>query len=318
VLIVTESGVDVASYTIGPQADAGTAAWTLWSDMQLHQNASFPVVSAAGSIRYSYRAQFPMVIRRQNLPEMAIHSTWEEPISLPDVFDLATAQAQGDAALLRSVLTPPRVVARTRTPGIHPGQGLTLVEPARHLNSTFLVESVSWGDRNNRLFYTVTMVEGATVVRNWKDYYKGLGAGSGSGSVGSPGAFVVLPASPGRASYPLGGSMFAGVRSLSGPAKVSVGGNRVQLDTVAIGGASVTAVATCRVAHAGITVIPVIVDVSHGNTVIGTGAAITTVTPTTVVFTVTPAAGVSFCELWLLPSAIGQDVFGSGYLEMGR
>ncbi len=319
-IVVVNDGASHTEFTIGPQSAALTQSWTYWeSDGCLHQLSSEPVVSAIGTITYSYRATFPMTIRLSDPTEMTAHGTWEAIVTYPDVFDLVTATALGQSALDRAIVTPRTVVGTTRTAGLHPGQGLTLVKPTRNLNNTFLVDTVEWTDPEGVIFYTVTMVEGATVTPNFRDDYKAVFAGTGSVGAASatPGSFTVVPASPSRASYPLGGSLFAGLRS-AGPSLTRGLGGQVQLDAVALAGASVTAVVTCRAAQAGVGVIPKIVDVTHGNTVVGTGASVTSVTPVTVVFAVTPGAGVCFYELWLLPSAAAQDVFGFGYLETGR
>src|ERR1019366_53951 len=96
------------------------------------------VVSAAGTIQYSYTAQFPMTIHCDNVTEMGLHGTWEDVREYLDVFDLATATALGNAEVAISSIVPKRVIGVTRTPGFHPGQSLSLVIPNRNLNSTYL------------------------------------------------------------------------------------------------------------------------------------------------------------------------------------
>lgn len=257
----------------------------------------------------------PLTLRVADAAEMAAHGTWEAPVKYTDVLDEATATILATAELAKRIPQSRTVIGTTLTPGWQVGQSITLTVPARNLSGPFVVDNLeTFAGGGGLVVYRVTMRTGTQATVNWRNTYASW-SGGGTSSTSAP-SIIVTPAVAGRASYPLGGSMFAGVQS-SGPTLVRGLGGQVQLDSVALAGASVTAVVTCRAFDAGVGVTPKIVDVTH-SAVVGTGALVTSVTPVTVVFPVTPGAGECFYELHFLPSVADADVAGTGYLEVGR
>lgn len=266
---------------------------------------------------YSDGTATPAVATADDAGEQASYGIYETAIRADGPFDSATAQDIADAYLAKFLVRPRTISFVTLEQGARAGQTLSVNLAARSLVADFLITEVEYWDwQGKELFHKITAVEGGTLTASWKDQLGTWGGGSGSGLVSIGGG--VVTSQVGRASYPLGGSMFAGQQS-AGPSVINaVSYQDVMLDTAAIGaGTSVTAVVTCRAATAGAKVTPQIYNVTTA-AVAGTGSQVTGVTPTTVAFTITVAAGQNTYRLRMTPDTANIDVFTQGYLEVGR
>jgi hypothetical protein len=265
-------------------------------------------------LTYNDGSSTPQVATAEDAGEIAANGIWEKAFSVTNVIDATAAAGLAAAYLVASLIVPKTVKFTTRTSGARPGMTININMPARNINNDFLITEVeTWDEDGINVVYRVTCVEGAKIPALWLDTYRSWsGTGSGVAAVGGGGVIAVV----GRASYPLGGSDFAGVQGTSGVALQAAGAVPVQLDTTALGAASVTAVVTCKATGAnGVT--PEIWNISD-NTLVGSGTIVTGATPTTRIFTITPTAGQKYYVLKLMPNATGSDVYGYGYLEVGR
>lgn len=296
------------------------SAW--WFETATNTLHSSGVVATGNYVEISYTGQFPDTVTAQNSGEIAAHGIWETIITAPDVFDAAVAAALAQAYLDQSLVTSRHLsTSRLRIPSLlvqymfAPGQELTVILPSRHLNTIFVISDVQAYEEEGQLLYDIEADEGDTVAGSWRDTYKEWSGGGGGGTSASSGGFS--PSSVGRWAYPLGGSGIAAQQSgtptwVDTPSFIDV-----QLNSVAIGASTVTAVVMLRAMSGGVSVTARIQDVTN-NVTAGTSSVVTSTSWAVVLIPVTVSVGEAFYRLQLLPSVANEDVFGTGYVEIGR
>lgn len=257
----------------------------------------------------------PAVATANDSAAQTARGLYEAVIRSDAVLDASTASAIATAELTRRVYAPKTLTFSTLTTGARAGQTISVSLSARGLSGDFLIQEVKTRDLDGGHFlHEITAVQGGKMTTTWKDTYK-TWAGSGGSAIASVGGTVTITV--GRVVYPLGGSATAGVRS-AGPSVTNAHGYLdVQVDGTALAGASVTAVVQARALSAGVTVTPQVYNVTT-SAVAGTGTAVTGTSWGTVTFAVTLAAGMNTYRLRLTPGTANVDVFGLGYLEVGR
>jgi hypothetical protein len=146
--------------------------------------------AAAAAIAFPYTAQFPMLIRVEDLDLVTeLGGFIEHLVREPGIFhyDEALAVAEG---YLAQVTTPRREVRyRTLTPGLVPGQTQTITIANRSLDGSFLITDVETRMQDPLLVYGVTAHEGPLFhgMADWRETYKqwALVAGATAGAPGS-------------------------------------------------------------------------------------------------------------------------------------
>jgi hypothetical protein len=146
--------------------------------------------AAAAVIVFPYQAQFPMLIRVEDLDLVTeLGGFIEHLVREPGIFhyDEAVAVAEG---YLAQVTTPRREVHyRTLTPGLVPGQTQAITIANRSLDGSFLITDVETRMQDPLLVYAVTAHEGPLFhgMADWRETYKQWALVTGS-TAGSPGS----------------------------------------------------------------------------------------------------------------------------------
>ena len=266
----------------------------------------------ANSVHVLYNHDLTRVNANNGGPASAL---WEILVRAPDVEDAAAAADLAAALLAESLPVPKVVLYPTHDKGLAPGQIQTINLPTRNVNNTFLIAEIVAVDVGfvDRLERTVTAIEGSVYQPGWRDVYQQWGGGGAPTVVSGGGASAA-----GRRVYFLGGSAISWVQS-SGPDWIPIDadtggdpGHQVTIDTVAIGGTTVTVTVRMR-ARSG-TVTARLRNVSDGTTA-GTSTAVNSTTFQTVTFSAALTAGSKIYRLELLPSLANVDVNAIAHAE---
>lgn len=291
----------------------------------VRQKASDTVLGVNDDLHCWFQVQFPITVTG----EVAAAATDpdEDIYEIADLYDVDAGQAVADALVADRSAQPKEVEIDTRYDGLAPGQTITLAFPKRNIASaSYLITGLTArmdGRRattgSNFLLYTATCAEGATVTRNWRDYWRGLGGGgSATQSVtlslvaGGGGAST---SSPYKIPFELGGSgKFSVVPS--GTAFVDVIDWRdIPLDGTVLADVPCRVRVWGRVTTGGETVTPRLYDQTTGAAV-ATGTAISATTDTEQTFLVTLNAGLKNYRLQAQPGGGAQEVYLRGRLEL--
>lgn len=253
---------------------------------------------------------------------------YDEIVSAPDVETSAQATLIADAVLAQKAISPKTITIVTTVDGYLPGQSVTVTFPEHGLSGvacnvrevrTRDLLSISGGAY---LEHTVELVETtylATFGRHslWRDFYRGVLAGSGAGGTSTTaaiaGTFTTITG--GGESLYLGGSRTVSVTHSGSYTPVPNYVN-VTIDTAKYVGATIRARVWLRTEDAGTSVTPQIYNLTD-TTIAATGTAATNTTwsdlsPQT--FDITLGSGAKLYQLRVLPSNANAGVYALGSL----
>lgn len=223
--------------------------------------------------------------------------------------------ASAVARLAERTISPKVVKVSTRKPGFYPLQEVTLNFPGRDVSGTYLIQGVEIEDVGIKdsvtqsLRYTLTCVEGGTLLPSWRDYFRqrfgGSGGGgvmvSGSGTVGSGGSASLVRAF-------LGGSNEVAERSTSwvnvpGAVPLKIGG------TDWPSGLQVRAYASSVDQGGGVRASVQLRLRTLGGVTLGSSAIVSHASPTAVTFSITTPVSADIATLQMQVSGSAGDVF---------
>lgn len=298
----------VANGWYAQQFDVSPSGWVLYN---------YTPQTLGTVIEYSYTGLFPgsiVVPSSGTSPEIVAHGVWEDIISAAPGTTAAAATALGQSYVDAHSVVPRVVKYQTYNKGLLPDQSQTVTRTSRGIISTVfsITEVVTRmiGEGTALLMRDVSLVEGNSLVRNWRETYE---IWSGQSSTTSSGSSSVSGGGGGTATrgwyYFLGSSDATYVQSPTSPGWVPAGIIKVIIDTV-LRGSSTATVTVDLTAIAG-TVKARLYDVSNS-----TSCGESAVTASGfVVFPVTLTPGRYTYRLDLYPSLGDTDVRGVGYVE---
>lgn len=250
--------------------------------------------------------------------EQAAHGLWERILEAPTVYDATAAEAAGTAWLAQVIAESDVVTYTTRNASIHPGMQQTVTVAARGLSGTWFVTDVEIrNQRSNLVERVVSLVKGASIGLSWQDVYRRWAGGAGTGTASGAASVGTTPppaAATARPAYPLGGDAHVGVRGTAAAWLRVDAGAVARLDSTARGGTAATVTVRLRARAADVTVQARLVDTGD-DSVVGTGAVVTSTSWTTDVFAATLNAGAHDYALEVSPGTTGQVVQAMGYVE---
>lgn len=302
--------------------------WTYAAGV-LTQDSGQPLLTGSDSVVVPYVAAFPSICLALDLGIEALYGEIAAVEDLPDVYDAAAAKAYaaGRLAIRKAI---PRVAALTIwRPGLEPGMSVTVNLPALGMSGSWLVARVSPSHllRTRRsptrhvFAYALELVEGNALVDGWERWFRDLPTGqTGSAGVASvasstPPSTSTPSAALTRGTFPLGGSLFAGVRSAS-YARVSAFGAVVDWPALPTG-ATVTARIARRTGAAGTTATARIWNLEDGAPVAtGTGSTTTAAAGDVEVLSIPRAAAARTYFLEVTGSNANAPVMAEGVLDV--
>jgi hypothetical protein len=253
---------------------------------------------------------------RNNTGEQASYGIYSKVVEAPNIFDLASANALGDAVLAESIITLETVKYTTKRAGLLPGMTQTIASAKRFINSaSFLIVEVTtqWRAGSSVVFREVTAIKGSTFrSAAWQQQYRKWSSGISGGAAQAAWVGSAEPATT-LVAYTLGGS-----RSLyvsPSPAAWTPIAEWVPVKGVTAFSALVRCWAWAR--NAGITVQIRLTSGTDGvtfGTTVATLSSVTSQTATERTASFTVEVG-KYYRLEVQPSAAGEGCGCVGYLE---
>jgi len=289
--------------------DAGAQLVWNWATHRLSPGTYTP--SVGDEVELEYTAQFPFIVTADAGVSPPLEKVFEEP----DITDVAVGQALADARLLTAYQDPRSFKIDTITPGLRPGQVITINSASRAATTTnALIDHVTITLNDNEFWeYEATAIEGF-YQGSHLDYWRGRQGGGGGGGASSTPTITYTsglnPTVSGMSPSYLGGSLSAAIAV--NPAAWTGVVDRVRF----VAATSFTGLVrvTARVRTAPTTVNIRLRNLTDGTTAGTIASTISATSDTDSSFSVTIAAGKTY-ELQVLSSANSQGVYCVGSLE---